>query len=126
VVGVVNTAVYYACYLALKTVLPYLGAHVIAFVIAMIGSFFLNCHYTFRIKPTWRKFLLFPLSNITNFVVTSVGLYLLVGKLHMNSTIAPLVAAVAAIPVTFVVAHYILVDRQPAGQPPAALSDRAA
>jgi len=123
VVGVVNTAVYYACYLALSTVLPYLAAHVIAFVTAMIGSFFLNCHYTFRIKPTWRKFLLFPLSNITNFVVTSVGLYVLVGRLHMNSTIAPLVAAAVAIPVTFVVAHYILVDRHPAGETPVVLPE---
>jgi putative flippase GtrA len=121
VVGVINTAVYYACYLALKAFLPYLAAHVIAFVIAMIGSFFLNCLYTFRIKPTWRKFLLFPLSNLTNFVVTSVGLYVLVGRLHMNSTIAPLVAAAAAIPVTFVVAHYVLVDRHPTGESPAVL-----
>jgi putative flippase GtrA len=108
-VGVVNTGVYYALYLLLQRVVPYLVAHVIAFVLAMIGSYFLNCRFTFRTRPTWRKFLLFPLSNVSNFVITSVGLYLLVDLAHMNAQISPLIAAAAAIPVTYVVAKFILV-----------------
>jgi putative flippase GtrA len=120
-VGVVNTAVYYALYLLASKAVPYLAAHVIAFTLAMIGSYFLNCYVTFQVAPTWRKFLLFPLSNLTNFVVTSVGLYLLVGRLHMNSKLAPLVAAGIAIPITYVVAHLVLVGRDSAAptEPPA-------
>jgi putative flippase GtrA len=110
-VGVVNTGVYYGFYLLFNHVLPYLGAHVLAFCLAMVGSFFLSCYFTFRIKPTWRKFLLFPLSNATNFVITTVGLYALVSWFGVNQTIAPLVAAAAAIPFTFLVAQYVLVDR---------------
>jgi putative flippase GtrA len=109
VVGVINTAVYYGLYLLLRTVLPYLVAHVIAFVLAMVGSYFLNCWFTFRIRPTLRKFLLFPLSNATNFVITSLGLYLLVDIGHLNEQVSPLIAAAAAIPVTYLVAQYVLV-----------------
>ena len=112
VVGVINTGVYYGLYLALKTVLPYLVAHVVSFVLAMIGSYFLNCRFTFRTRPTWRKFLLFPLSNASNFVITSVGLYLLVNVGHLNDKISPLIAAAAAIPITFVVARYVLVGAE--------------
>lgn len=116
-VGVLNTATYYGLYLLFGLFLPYLGAHVVAFVLSMIGSFFLNCYFTFRTKPTWRKFLLFPLSNATNFVVTSVGLYVLVQFFGINQRIAPLLAASVAIPVTFVVAQLVLAGRHRAAEP---------
>jgi len=110
-VGVVNTGVYYGLYLLFNLVLPYLAAHVLAFCLATVGSFFLSCYFTFRTKPTWRKFLLFPLSIAPNFVFTTGGLYALVTWVGLHERIAPLVAAVAAIPVTFLVAQFILVDR---------------
>ncbi|MEO6089778.1 MAG: GtrA family protein [Umezawaea sp.] len=110
-VGVVNTGVYYGCYLLFCLVLPIMAAHVLAFAVAMVGSYFLSCYFTFRTKPTWRKFLLFPLSNATNFVISTAGLYLLVHWVDMNSRIAPLVAAAAAIPFTFLVARFVLVNR---------------
>jgi len=111
IVGVVNTGVYYVLYLSLHTFLPYLFAHVIAFLLAMIGSYFLNCRVTFRIRPSWRTFLLFPLSNVTNFVITTVGLQIAVGVLHWNSQWAPLAVALIAVPITYVVAHYVMIGR---------------
>ncbi|WNV91580.1 GtrA family protein [Umezawaea sp. Da 62-37] len=110
-VGVVNTGVYYGCYLLLCRWLPVMAAHVLAFLIAMVGSYFLSCYFTFRIKPTWRKFLLFPLSNATNFVISTAGLYLLVHWLDVDSRLAPLAAAAAAIPFTYLVAQFVLVTR---------------
>ena len=110
-VGVVNTGVYYGCYLLFCLVVPIMAAHVLAFGVAMVGSYFLSCYFTFRTKPTWRKFLLFPLSNATNFVVSTAGLYLLVHWLDVDSRIAPLIAAAAAIPFTFVIAQFVLVNR---------------
>ncbi|GAA5169612.1 MULTISPECIES: GtrA family protein [Amycolatopsis] len=114
-VGVLNTATYYVLYLLLHRFLPYLAAHVCAFLISMVGSYFLNCAFTFRTRPTLRKFLLFPLSNVTNLVVSSAGLYLLVDVLHWNQVVSPLVAAALAVPVTFVVAKLVLVGREHEG-----------
>lgn len=111
IVGVFNTGSYYCLYLLLHLTLPYMVAHVFAFACAMVGSYFLNCYFTFRIRPTLRKFLLFPLSNITNFVITSTGLYLLVDVMHLNQTVSPLLAAALAVPVTFIVAQLVLVGR---------------
>ncbi|WP_106969875.1 MULTISPECIES: GtrA family protein [unclassified Streptomyces] len=112
-VGVVNTGTYYGCYLLLLTRLPYLAAHVLGFLISMVGSFFLNAWFTYRIRPTWRKFLLFPLTNATNFLLTTAGLYLIVDVLHSGSRFAPLLASAAAIPFTFVVSRMIM---QPKGE----------
>ncbi|WP_024876260.1 GtrA family protein [Saccharomonospora piscinae] len=111
-VGAVNTATYVGLYLLLRPTMGYLAAHVVAFVLAMVGSYFLNCRFTFRTRPSLRTFLLFPLSNVTNFAVTSAGLYLLVEVLAVNERIAPLLAAAVAIPVTFLVAQSILTQRR--------------
>jgi putative flippase GtrA len=118
IVGVLNTGTYYALYLGFHLFLPYLVAHCLAFVIAMVGSYFLNCYFTFHVRPTWRKFLLFPLSNAANFAITSIGLYVLVGLLHFNQTYAPLAAAAVAIPITFFLAQFLLVGRSTADAEP--------
>ncbi|MEU2354142.1 GtrA family protein [Streptomyces misionensis] len=108
VVGVLNTAVYYGLYLLFLAWLPYLAAHVLAFALSMVGSFFLNARFTYRIRPTWRKFLLFPLTNAANFVITTAGVYVIVDVLHAGSRFAPLLASAAAIPITFVVSRWIM------------------
>ncbi|WP_225822026.1 GtrA family protein [Streptomyces naphthomycinicus] len=110
-VGVVNTATYYCLYLIFLTAFPYLVAHVLAFVLSMIGSFFLNARFTYRTRPTLRKFLLFPLTNVTNFAITTAGVYLIVDVLHAGSRFAPLLASAAAIPVTFVVSRWVMLPK---------------
>lgn len=110
VVGGINTVVYYTSYLLWSIAVPYLAAHLLAISIAMLGSFFLNCYWTFKARPTWRKFALFPLTNATNYVLTTVGLVVLVEWFGMDERAAPLVAALAAIPVTFVLSQLVLTD----------------
>ncbi|MEU7634482.1 MULTISPECIES: GtrA family protein [unclassified Streptomyces] len=123
VVGGVNTATFYACYLPLHRLLPYFAAYTAGFTLSLVGSFFLNTYFTYRTRPTWKKFLLFPLTQVTNYAVQSAGLVALVSWLGMNSVAAPLAAALLALPVTFVVSRRIL--RPPArrggpgGQPEA-------
>lgn len=110
-VGVINTGVYYGCYLLLRTGVPYMVAHVLATAIAMVGSYFLNCYITFKIPPGWKTFLLFPLSNAFNFVITTVGLRLSVQWFGLDERIAPLPVTVLAIPVTYLATHYLMMGR---------------
>lgn len=115
IVGVINTATYFGLYLLLRLQLPYLVAHVVAFLLATMGSYFLNCRFTFNVKPSWGSFLLFPLSNLSNFVITTAGLYLLVDRLGLDERWAALPAAVVAIPITFLVAQFVLTGGGPSG-----------
>ena len=110
-VGVVNTGTYYGCYVLLRRGMPYVAAHVIAFALSTLGSFLLSCYVTYRTRPTWRKLALFPLSVAANFVVTTVGVVLLVELARMDERVAPLVAAAAAVPITFLVARRVLLGR---------------
>jgi putative flippase GtrA len=85
---------------------------VLAFLTAMVVSFFLHCSVTFRTRPTLRKFLLFPLSNATGFGLQTVALSVLVDVVGMNPAYAPLHAMAAAVPVTFLVARLVLLDHR--------------
>ena len=111
VVGFINTGVYYSCYLLLHIVVPYLLAHVLATLVAMTCSYFLNCRITFKTRPRWRTFLLFPLSNLANFVITTVGMRVAVEWAGADERWAPLPVSLVAIPITYVVTHHVMVGR---------------
>jgi putative flippase GtrA len=121
VVGVVNTGVYYGAYLLIRLVVPYFTAHLLALAVAMVASFFLNCYWTFRTRPTWRKFAIFPLTNAVNYLMITLGVVVLVEWLGVDARLAPLLAAVASIPVTFLLSRRVLTGR--AGRPAAAPSE---
>jgi putative flippase GtrA len=110
-VGVVNTATYYGMYLCFLRWLPYLVAHVAAFALSTVGSFLLNCWFTYRTRPTWRKFLLFPLTTAANFVITTGGVYVFVDLLHTGDRAAPLMAAAVAVPITFALSRTIMLGQ---------------
>ncbi|MER7762691.1 GtrA family protein [Streptomyces sp. NPDC097619] len=116
-VGVVNTGTFFGLYLLLHPWLPYFAAYTLAFLLSMVGSFFLNTYFTYRTRPTWKKFLLFPLTNLTNYLVQSAGLYALVGWAGMDSRTAPLLAAAAAVPVTYLLSRRILLPGTAAPRP---------
>lgn len=107
-VGVANAGVYYLVYLSLHTALGYLLAHLAALAMAMVVSFFLNCRFTFGVAPTWWRFALFPLSQAVNLLATTVGLVGLV-FLGVDERVAPLAAAVLAVPMSFLAARLVLV-----------------
>lgn len=106
-VGVVNAATYYVVYLLALREVGYLTAHVIGLGAAMVVSFFLNCRVTFRVRPSWRRFLLYPASQAVNVAATTVGVIVLVG-VGVDERLAPLAAAVLAVPVSFLAARLVL------------------
>jgi len=78
-----------------------------AYVLSMIISFFLNTFITFREKPTWNKFIRFPIGYIPNFVVQylTVAVFVWLGG---SRAVAYVVAAVIGVPVTFLTMKYVV------------------
>lgn len=107
-VGLANTLVYYVAYRLLLLVLPYLPAHVLAYGLGIVFSFFANSLFTFGVRPTWRRFLAFPLTTLFNFVVVTAGSVALVEPGWVDERWATLLMTVAAIPVTFLLTRLVL------------------
>lgn len=114
VVAALNTISYYVFYLTLHGLgVQYVVAHVAATLVTTVLSYFLNCRFTFRVAPSWRTFFLFPLSSLTNLVITTGGLPLVVELTPVGEKIAPLVVGLIALPITFLISRHILVGRIP-------------
>lgn len=116
-IGVFNTLHFWLWYnLFLKLNIVYPVAFTLGFILSMVGSFFLNTYFTFRTRPTWRKFISFPLTTLPNYLISQAGLWLLVERLGLAKNISGLVASLAAIPVTYLVTRYVLThEARPAG-----------
>jgi len=112
IVGGMNTLNYYIVYLILLKLidLNYLVSHVSGFMVSFIISYYLNCHFVYKVKPTWRKFIQFPLTQVVNMGMQTLLLYIFVQWLHISSVIAPFAGLIITIPITFVLSKYILKD----------------
>ena len=110
VVGILNTINYYILYMIFKEALQlnYMTAHLLGFFISMIGSFYMNSYFTYRIRPTLKKFLKFPLTYVVNILGSTLAIYILVQLLSISDNIAPIIATIIAIPFTFVISKIIL------------------
>ena len=112
-VGVLNTGVYYLTYLAIVPFAPYLVAHLVGWFVAMTFSFLMNCRFTYHVRPTWKRYVLFPLSNLPNVLFTSLGVVALVELLHVSTRLAPLIAGICAIPFSYLLGRVLMKDRDP-------------
>lgn len=112
IVGGINTLNYYVVYLLLLKLLhiEYMISHITGFLVAFVISYYLNCYFVYRVKPTWRKFISFPITQIVNVSLQTVLLYVFVSWLNLPAEIAPFAGLVITIPVTFVLSKWILKD----------------
>lgn len=110
-VGVANTGLSWVVYLGLYRVLPYAVANVIGWAVGVVFSFFANCLFTWHVRPTWRRFLRFPLSSLPNVILSTAGVVLLVEYARIDKAIAPLIAMAVAVPISYLLAQAILSPR---------------
>ena len=113
IVGGINTFNYYVVYLLLLKVLnvQYLVSHITGFIVALIISYYLNCYFVYKVQPTLRKFLQFPITQLVNVGMQTLLLFIFVRFFHINSVIAPFAGLIITIPVPFILSKYILRDR---------------
>lgn len=112
IVGGINTLNYYVVYLLLLKLLhiEYMISHITGFIVAFVISYYLNCYFVYRVKPTWRKFISFPITQIVNISLQTVLLYVFVSWLNLPAEIAPFAGLIITVPITFILSKWILKD----------------
>ena len=110
IVGCINTADYYLSYLIFMDIFKfsYKISFIMGYVVSIVGSYFLNTYFTYKQKPSVKKFLIFPLTYIPNFIIQYVGMILLVDRINMSRKVAPVITALVATPITFFVTKYVI------------------
>ena len=111
-VGVVNTLVDYGVFLAgyylLK--LPLLAAQVLAWVVAVSGSYVLNCYITFAAESgrqlRWRAYGAFVASGVVGVIANTT--VLVVASRWLPVPVAKLLAIAASFAVNFSLSHFVV------------------
>lgn len=112
VMGGVNTLLTYIFYLFLLMLFSYTIAFIISYVSGIIISYFLNSLFVFESKVSLKKAMRFPIVYIVQFSLNLFLLWLLVDILKLQETIAPLVAIVFTIPITYGITKLVLESRK--------------
>lgn len=108
IIGIINTIIYNGLYILMLNKTHYLISSIIAYLISMTISFFLNCKYNYKVKPSLKKYIAFPISGIPTFFMQTVGLSLIVEIFLIPEKYAGLLSSIIAIPFSYIIMNIIL------------------
>lgn len=106
--GGINTLLSYFLYLTILFFLPYMAAYTLAYFLGIIFSYAINTWWVFRQPWSWFKLFQFPLVYITQYLIGIGLLYGLVTVLEVSQQLAPLIAILLTLPLTFLMSRWII------------------
>lgn len=106
--GSVNTVFSYIIYLVLSNIMGYQLAYLIAFILGVIFSYWLNARMVFNAPLSWRGLFAFPLVYLVQYAVSAASLELFVGYLNLSYVVAPLIVTILMVPVSYVMSKFII------------------
>ena len=109
VVGALNTLLTYVLYLILLAFFSNNLAYSCSYVGGIVFSYYLNVLFVFKKKVSWKSFLRFPVVYIFQYGGILVLINTLVIYGGVTQTVAPLIAIIAAIPLTFLLSKVVIV-----------------
>lgn len=107
--GVINTIASYLVYLLLVLFLNYQISYAVAFVFGIVLSFALNTKYVFEVEQTFKKFILFPLVYLVQYLFGAFMMNFIIEILVINKIFAPLIVTVCLLPVSYLLSKKILI-----------------
>jgi putative flippase GtrA len=111
--GVFNTALTYAIYVLLLQVVSYPVAFTVAYVAGILVSYALSARFVFRREASWRSFLRFPFVYLAQYLAGLLLVSLLVEWLAVPAWLAPIVALIVTIPLTYVLSRAVFAGARP-------------
>jgi putative flippase GtrA len=105
--GGFNTAFTYVLYLCLLLVAPYQVSYTVAYVLGIFLAFALNRFFVFKSHRGVQSVILFPLVYIVQYLVSMIALWIWVAQLGQNEKVAPLVAIIVTVPITYLLSQFV-------------------
>jgi len=106
-VGTTSMIIHYAIYYVL---LPYIDkniAYTIGYFLSFLCNFLLSSYFTFKVKPSVKRFMRFTVSHGINYFVY-IGLFNFFLWIGVPAELAPLPVYLIAVPVSFLLVRFAL------------------
>lgn len=106
--GCLSTAFTYIIFLIMHTHLNYQSAYLIGYVCGIGFAYLFNALYVFRVRISLRGFLSYPIVYIIQYVTSAIFLEMMVRRMHISETLAPLIITIGIAPLTYILSKLIL------------------
>lgn len=106
--GGVNTLLGYLIYVILLIFLNYKVSFTITYVSSIFISYYLNSKFVFYRKASLKKGLLYPSVYLIQYLTCMLLLHIFVEILNLSKFIAPILAVLLTVPVTFFLSRSII------------------
>ena len=109
--GGLNTAVTYLLYLGLLRVTSYQVSYAIAFTCGIAISYALGRVFVFKTHRGYRSVLMLPLVYLVQYAVGAAVVWAWVTLLHQHPVLAPAVAILVTLPLTYLLSKFAFVGK---------------
>lgn len=107
IVGIIATLIQAVTYCLLVSLLNYVVANTIAYIVSFLFNYIASTHYTFRVKSTAKRGAGFLLSHVVNYLLQTATLAFFVW-LGMEKRLALIPMFCICVPVNFLLVRYFL------------------
>ncbi|MGF6113685.1 GtrA family protein [Pseudomonas frederiksbergensis] len=109
--GGLNTALTYAIYLLVLLFLPYKTSYTISYISGIGIAYALNRFFVFKGHQGIKSVALLPLVYLVQYLCSLLILWVWVEQLGYDQRIAPLIAIIITIPLTFILSKLIFAKK---------------
>jgi putative flippase GtrA len=108
--GGLNTLLTFCLYWLLLLWVHYQVAYAVSYVAGIALGYLLNVKFVFRVRHSMRKAALFPFVYLINYVCGAAIVALVVNVLRWDVRVAPLIAILLTLPLTFLLTRRLLAN----------------
>jgi putative flippase GtrA len=112
--GASTTLVSYAVYLLLLPWLPYLVAYGVSYAVGIVWSYFISVRFVFGGQWSWSGLFKFPIVYLVQLLIGALTVWIAVDKIGLPAAVAPLLAIVVSLPITFLLSRRLIRGAAPA------------
>ena len=108
-IGACNTLISQGLYMLFVLQSVEVGiASILGDVLSMVFSYFMNMHFTYHKKPSWKSAVTFPLSYIPGILISALTVIVVVNLFHGPELWAKLIALPIYIALNFLCMNFIV------------------
>ena len=109
VIGVINTLSSQLFYMLFVFLNVQVGiASILGDALSMVGSYFMNMHFTYHKKVSWQSAVTFPISYLPGMIISAIIVMIVVDLCHGPEMWAKLISLPLYIPVNYLVMTFIV------------------
>lgn len=110
--GAANTASAILIYWLLLRWISYPYAYTVSFAIGILTGYALNTYFVFRKRWSWLRLMVFPSVHLVNYAAGLGIIWIAVSMLGIDQRIAPVISAIATVPINFVMTRWVITHRR--------------